>query len=82
MKQYCETCGANCGLTKSHFIKKNSVHKTKLAEYDYDDPVNYMTQCLTCHQKYELLNKRQRIAFLASLRLIPYAVRASWLVNE
>ena len=81
VKDRCETCGTISGLTPSHFVKKNSVAKTKRKEYNYSDPKNYMTQCLECHQEYELLNKEARVKYLEEKNLLVYARRAEWLIT-
>lgn len=57
----CETCGTREGLTASHFVKKNSVHKSKYDLYDYDSAENYFTQCLKCHMDYESHPVRKKI---------------------
>ena len=41
----------------NHFVKKNSVAKTKRSKYVSSDQRNYFTQCLECHQEYELLKR-------------------------
>jgi len=79
--EYCETCGAVSGLTKSHFVKKNSVAKTKSKDYDYTDRINYFTQCLTCHIEYEQKNKNARFEYLIERRLVKYAARVKWLIT-
>lgn len=81
MKLFCETCGTNDSLTRSHFVKTNSVAKTKLADYDYEDPKNYMTQCLQCHMKYEVMNKKYRLAFLNIKGLKEYSERVKYLIE-
>ena len=54
-------CETRDGLTASHFVKKNSVHKDKYDMYDYDSPENYFTQCIKCHQAYEVLPVRKKM---------------------
>lgn len=81
VKDRCETCGTISGLTPSHFVKKNSVAKTKQKDYNYSDPKNYMTQCLECHQQFELLNKEARVKYLEERNLFAYARRAKWLIT-
>jgi len=76
----CEECGVTSGLTKSHFVKKNSVAKTKRDKYDYLDRKNYMTQCLGCHMEFEKLNKHDRVKALAKINQ-KYARRAKWLIT-
>jgi hypothetical protein len=53
LKEKCETCNSCSGLTRSHFVKESSVHKTKSKFYDYESPENWFTQCLQCHVNYE-----------------------------
>lgn len=77
----CETCGTPSGLTRSHFVKNNSVHKTKLKNYDYESSRNYFIQCLTCHIFYEKLNKNSRIRYMLSIGMKKYANRIKWLIN-
>lgn len=58
----CETCGTKDGLTASHFVKKNSVHKSKYDLYNYDSCENYFTQCIKCHMEYEKLGTRKKFS--------------------
>ena len=81
VKNHCETCGTISGLTPSHFVKKNSVAKTKRSKYVSSDQRNYFTQCLECHQEYELLNKEARVKYLEEKNLLVYARRAKWLIT-
>ena len=81
VKDHCETCGNYSGLTPSHFVKKNSVAKTKRSKYISSDKRNYFTQCLECHQEYELLNKEARVKYLINKGLDVYARRAKWLIT-
>lgn len=81
VKNRCETCGSHSGLTPSHFVKKNSVAKTKRSRYIYSATNNYFTQCLECHQEYELLNKDSRVKYLFDKGLDMYARRAEWLIT-
>lgn len=78
----CETCGTNEGLTRSHLVKKNSVHKTKLKDYDYESPDNYFIQCLNCHIGYERLSKVQRMSYMVRRRMTKYSARIRYLINE
>ena len=80
VKDRCETCGTISGLTPSHFVKKNSVAKTKRMKYDYYSEKNYFTQCKTCHDIYELKNKEARVKYLEERNLLVYARRAKWLI--
>lgn len=84
----CETCGTREGLTASHFVKKNSVHKDKYDLYDYDSPENYFTQCIKCHQAYEKLgtkkkfeNQTTRQEYMRLLSYEAYAKRIEYWVN-
>lgn len=81
MITWCETCGATSGLTRSHFVKNNSVHKNKATHYDYENPENWFIQCLTCHMEYEKLSKISRYKYMLDRRLVKYANRISWLIN-
>lgn len=76
----CESCGGSSGLTKSHFVKDNSVAKTKRERYDYLNPKNYFTQCIACHMEFEQLNKNNRVKALAKIDP-KYARRAKWLIT-
>ena len=81
MKPYCETCGSNYGLTRSHFVKTNSVSSTRFDEYDYNSPDNWFTQCINCHMGYEKLSKQARVKYLTDRRLTKYANRAVYLIT-
>lgn len=81
VKDRCETCGTISGLTPSHFVKKNSVAKTKRSKYVSSDQKNYFTQCLECHKEYELKNKEARVKYLEERNLLVYARRAKWLIT-
>lgn len=80
LKTSCETCGAYSGLTISHFVKENSVAKTKRDQYDYSDPKNFMTQCLTCHMKYEKLPVHNK--FCIKTRFDKVQTRQEYLISK
>lgn len=95
LKDKCETCDSITGLTASHFVKKNSVSKTKIKDYDYNSQENYFTQCIKCHmnfEKYPIRCKLDRPAFnhartitrqefLKRKNLISYADRIDYLIT-
>lgn len=94
LKSQCETCGANNSLTRSHFVKKNSVHDSH--EYDYESESNWFTQCIHCHMAYERLPVRKKLdrgyygnnrtvtrqEYMMRKGLVEYANRIEVLINE
>ena len=88
----CETCGTREGLTASHFVKENHVHKKHRIkydlEYDYNSTDNYFTQCLDCHKVYELLgtkkkfpNQETRQDYMRERGFESYARRIEYWIN-
>ena len=77
----CETCGKYNILDRSHFVKKNSVHKTKLHKYDYESDKNYFYQCRACHSQYELLSKSKRYEYMRENGFKKYARRIKYLIE-
>ena len=80
LKKSCETCGAYSGLTISHFVKDNSVAKTKRDQYDYSDPINFFTQCLTCHIEFEKLPVHNK--FCIKTRFDKVQTRQEYLISK
>lgn len=85
----CETCGSMSGLTASHYVKKNSVHKSIYSNYNYESCENYFTQCLECHMEYEKLPVRAKTAGIVTRQeymlkhgFERYAQRIEYLIGE
>ena len=78
---HCESCGANTYLTKSHFLKRNSIANSKRDQYDYKSDKNYFFQCLPCHMSFEQLNKHDRVKALSKISKV-YSRRAKWLLTN
>lgn len=82
MIDICETCNQYSDLDRSHFVKKNSVHKTKLHKYNYESNKNFFYQCRSCHSSYELLNKNKRYEYMRENDFKKYARRIKYLIEE